>query len=447
MPKAADALQVIVAQLVDTVAAIAHPQFGERFGIAQRAVERAHHRVGELVDERQFVGRRDARVGRQRLLDKCRARARKADDEDRLRHIGPRRSARQKAHPAFAEERGEALDELARHLGAVEQPADFATEPLALDKRGEGLVVPLHLVEQPAFFEPLIGAQSLVAAQLGDPVEDQQGVVIRAFAALHDGAGQENARIVRRERFGAGQQFLGRVEIAVGFLHPRPTKQPVQPGIVASRRLRIKFPGFRHPALVLQVPGEIDDDVPVAPAGQVEDLLVVVFADLGPVALGHHQAHEVMRLRVLRGEADRIAGVAFGLEDGALAERQQRQIVDRPECVRVQRDDAAQQRLGGGRQILLLAYPVQHGQRVELTGRQFQNAETELVRFVRRVLLHHLPSSFDDRRKRPSRARGRQGRQIELAAAKSAQPAAASATCLGATHPKTSYHRSPFRPV
>jgi hypothetical protein len=97
-----------------------------------------------------------------------------------------------------------------------------------------------------------------------------------------------------------------------------------------------------------------------------------------------------------------------------------------------------QQRLGGGRQILLLAYPVQHGQRVGLAGRQFQDAQTELVRFIPRVLLQRLPRPLDDWREGPRRALRRQCRRIELAAADGAQPAAASAPSLGAAHYLTS---------
>ena len=90
----ADLLQVVVAQIVQALALVAHPQFGQRLGIAQRAVQHARHDAGDLVDQRQLVAGGDARMRRQGLLHQRRAGARKAEDEDRLRR---RRCARRRA--------------------------------------------------------------------------------------------------------------------------------------------------------------------------------------------------------------------------------------------------------------------------------------------------------------------------------------------------------------
>ena len=80
-------LQVVVAQIVQAFALVAHPQFGQRLGIAQRACQHARHDRGDLVDQRQFVAGGDLRMRRQRLLHQRGAGARETQNEDRLRHI------------------------------------------------------------------------------------------------------------------------------------------------------------------------------------------------------------------------------------------------------------------------------------------------------------------------------------------------------------------------
>ena len=103
-------LQIIVAQIVQPVALIAHPQFGQRLGIAERACQHARHDCGDLVDQRQLVARGDPRMRRQRLLHQRRARTREAQDEDRLRHIRAHRRARDERAAAGGEEAAEPLD-------------------------------------------------------------------------------------------------------------------------------------------------------------------------------------------------------------------------------------------------------------------------------------------------------------------------------------------------
>ena len=81
---AADVIEVVVAQFVEPVPTVGHPEFGQRLGIAERAVQHPRHRLGDLVDERQLVAGADPRMRRQGLLDQCRTRPGETEHKDRL---------------------------------------------------------------------------------------------------------------------------------------------------------------------------------------------------------------------------------------------------------------------------------------------------------------------------------------------------------------------------
>ena len=65
----AGALQIIVAQVVEALGLVAEPELRERLGIGERAREHARHEGGQLVDDRQLVAGRNARMGTETLLD------------------------------------------------------------------------------------------------------------------------------------------------------------------------------------------------------------------------------------------------------------------------------------------------------------------------------------------------------------------------------------------
>ena len=161
------------------------------------------------------------------------------------------------------------------------------------------------------------------------------------------GARQHHAGIVRPQRIHAVEELAGGLELAVGFLQPRPAQQ----GLADFRRrgdgLLVERARLRHAALVLQVPGEVGEQDRIAALRQFQHAAVMVFADLRPLRLGQDHAHQVVRLRVRGRDADRVAGVDLGFAEIALAEQQQRQLVGGPEVVGVERDDAADQRLRG----------------------------------------------------------------------------------------------------
>jgi hypothetical protein len=91
-----DLAQIMVAQVIQILAMIAHPQFRQRLGVGKRTVEQPRHELGDLGDERQFVAGGDARVGGEGLLQQRGAGAGKAEHEYRLRDIGASPGARQR---------------------------------------------------------------------------------------------------------------------------------------------------------------------------------------------------------------------------------------------------------------------------------------------------------------------------------------------------------------
>ena len=103
----------------------------------------------------------------------------------------------------------------------------------------------------------------------------------------------------------------------------------------------------------------------------------MVFADPGPMRFGQDHAHQVVRLRVLRGDAHRIAGVPLGVRQIALLHQQQRQFVGCPDRVRVDRYDAPHQGFGGGTLALGLADLVQHPEHVDPARRVFEHLQGE----------------------------------------------------------------------
>ena len=71
----------------------------------------------------------------------------------------------------------------------------------------------------------------------------------------------------------------------------------------------------------------------------------MVLADLGPLRLGHDHAHEIMRLRVGRGDAHGVARVNFSLRQRASAEEVQGKRLGRGQIVRIEPHDPLEQRL------------------------------------------------------------------------------------------------------
>ena len=288
----------------------------------------------------------------------------------------------------------------------------LAGDALALREGEEGIVVAAHLVEQATLFRQFVGAEAAVRGFLRHLVQHRQGFVVLLGAAEQDGAGQQQGGVVGPLMLHAVEDFGGGVELAVGFLEPGPAQQGLADVGGAGDGFLVERAAFLHAALVFQVPGQVGEQDRVAAAAEFQHLAVVVFADLRALRLGQDHAHQVVGLRVLRRDADGVAGLDFGLLDGALGQQQQGEFVGGGEVVGVERDDAADQRLGGSVVPLVLADLVQHGQRAGTVGREFQHIEAQAFGGLDGALAVGGDGAFDQRHQMARGFRRRHGGRI-----------------------------------
>ena len=115
----------------------------------------------------------------------------------------------------------------------------------------------------------------------------------------------------------------------------------------------------------------------------------------------------------------------LGLGQAALAEQDQRQFVGGDKVVGVERDDAADQRLGRARLALGLADFVQHGERARPVGRQFQHVEAEPFGGLVGALAVRLKRALHQRHQVARGGGGRQGAELQVATAHGPQATAA----------------------
>ena len=246
-----------------------------------------------------------------------------------------------------------------------------------------------------------------------------------AHPAERDGAGEQHAGQVRCERVGAVEQFDGGVEMPVRLLHARPAEQGLQHRRPGDVGLPVQRAGLLHAALGFEVPGEVGEHDRVARLRQSYDLQVMIFANLRLAALGEHHAHQVVRLRRFRRDADGVAGMIFRLVEAALGKQKKRNLVDRPEVVGVERDQPADQRLRGGRRAGGAAHLEQHGERRGLARGEFQHVERQPFGDLLRALAQRLRRALDQRRQVADRLRRPQRARRHLAATDPPQAAAA----------------------
>ena len=107
----------------------------------------------------------------------------------------------------------------------------------------------------------------------------------------------------------------------------------------------------------------------------------------------------------------------LGFGQTALAQQDQRQLVGGDQIVGVQRDDPAEQRLGGLRSALRLADFVEHRQRTRPIGRKFQHVEAEPFRGLGRALSVRPSRTLDQRHEMADGLGRRQGMVLHAAAA------------------------------
>ena len=259
-----------------------------------------------------------------RLLDHRRAGAGKADDEDRLRDVGADAGARQDLRAAAR-----------RRSSSVAGPAPRLRRPDRLGRSARAACAcaslkaakasawrPIRSSSRP-FSLHSIGPRPPPLAPSFDVVERGERLVVVLDAAMQDRALQQDARVSGRQAFRPRRAVRRRGRNCGRSPPSAPSRKGSGRSSGSSRTdCFVEFARLRHPALVLEVPGEIGDEDRARRAQQFMRAAVMVLADLGPLRLGHDHAHQIVRLRSSRGDAHGVARVKLGLGERALVEEQ-----------------------------------------------------------------------------------------------------------------------------
>ena len=182
-------------------------------------------------------------------------------------------------------------------------------------------------------------------------------------------------------------------------------------------------------------------------AEQSHRLPVMVLADLRPLRLGHDHAHEVVRLRVGRGDADRVAGVKFGFRQRASGEQRQGERLGRGQIVGIEPHDPRQKRLRRRGPALAAAQLVKQREAADVLWRALEKLDQQPLGFDG-VVRRQRGAAAADLRRRPWL--GPRRRPVEPAAAVETQAAAAGARRgqvdgSGRRHDRQAYRVRPVR--
>ncbi len=143
----------------------------------------------------------------------------------------------------------------------------------------------------------------------------------------------------------------------------------------------------------------------LGPLKQLHRAAVMVLADLGPLRLGHDHAHEIVRLRVGRGDADGVAGVNLGLGQRASGEQRQGEGLGRGQIVRVEPHDPRKQRLRRRRPALAGAKLVQQREAAGVLRRALEKLDQEPLGCDGVARRQRGAGALDVRTPAPARAR------------------------------------------
>ena len=238
-------------------------------------------------------------------------------------------------------------------------------------------------------------------------------------------------RIVRIQRLGQVDEGHGGRKVPIGFLEAREAHKRMQIIRIAREGFAIERPRLRHLPLVLQAEGEVGQKGGVAILRKLKGASKVMLADDRPVPLGERQAEKIMGLSVIRREADRVPGVADGAIHVPPAQEQQRQLIDGPEIVGRQANNALDERRAGVRTALALADFIQDPERPDPRGGELQNVKGERFGLLKVAALSGRRRLILQRQGMAMSLRGAKARKVQAAAARSAEAAAA-----GAKRPK-----------
>ncbi len=147
-----------------------------------------------------------------------------------------------------------------------------------------------------------------------------------------------------------------------------------------------------------------------------------MLADLGSLRLGHDHAHEIVRLRVGRGDAHGVPRVMFGLRQRAPGEEHEGERLGHRQIVGIEPHDPLEQRLGRSRPALRDAKLVEQREGADVFRRTLEKFDDEPLGLGFGARREGGAGVADLRpRLRPRRS------PVEPATARGAEPAAARA--------------------
>ena len=158
-----------------------------------------------------------------RLLDQRGAGARKAHDEDRLRHVRAHPGTWDQAQPPPREKAAQPIQKLPRLVVPVRLAGQFARQLLGFRTGRPGIVVAAELVEQAPLLQHLVGTKP--ALVIRRCVDQSQRLVELPHAAKQHRTRQVNALIVGELRVGLVENSGGCGKVAVRLFQPREAEQ------------------------------------------------------------------------------------------------------------------------------------------------------------------------------------------------------------------------------
>ncbi len=100
------------------------------------------------------------------------------------------------------------------------------------------------------------------------------------------------------------------------------------------------------------------------------------------MGLSHDHAHEIVRLRIHRGDPHCVAGMVLGFQERPLVEQHQGKRLRRHDIVGVEAHYSREERLRGRVAAFRDAKLVEHRERADMTRRNFQQRDELALGFV-----------------------------------------------------------------
>ena len=284
---------------------------GEPLGTWKQVVRQ----LAKLRRKRKLATRAHRRMAREHLFDERRSGAWETHDEDWLRHVGANGRTRQQLELVSTEALPEARKKFFDGFSLVAQSAALGGELcFALDEIMPGLVISSNAIVQPPALE------SPIAIERGGGLNDRERLRV-APGARQELRPQQINVLWRPPRFGAVEQFRGTDEISPHFVKLRPVTERQEFAGRQPIRVGEQDIGFLEPALVHQVDGEICHYRRTR-TPELQRTPEVALAGRKVAELGEERTEVLVRERIARIDAERLAGELFGLRAPAVMEQQ-----------------------------------------------------------------------------------------------------------------------------